>query len=110
MMSFWNLVLMTFQLTTVTSLNRNTVCTMWQERGNERMFFIRSDAGRDQEQTTTLTVLDEQRIPVRIIPFAPGSLYTVQSVKLTGIPSGKYIFRVTMADRAEEKLFVIEQL
>ncbi|NIG56200.1 hypothetical protein [Chitinophaga sp. Cy-1792] len=108
-MSFGSLVLMTFQLATVTSVNRDTVCTMWQEQGDERMFHIRSAMIGDQGQTT-LTVLNEQRVPVRIIPFAPGSLYTAQSVKLTGIPSGNYIFRVTMAGRAEEKFFVIEQL
>ncbi len=81
-------------------------CNIRQEAPFSACVFIRAAA---DDRSIQLTVLNQQHFPVRMIPFAPGSLHTGQQVQLSGLPSGKYILRITVDGSTTEEEIVIKQ-
>ncbi|MBV8251095.1 MAG: hypothetical protein JO154_00710 [Chitinophaga sp.] len=106
-MDQWSLILMASQLAGIFSVGEKAY-TIRQEGPYANRFEI-SVAGNNVRGPVILTVLNDQHIPVRIIPFEPSSLASAQRVQLTGLPSGKYIFNFSLTGKAGEKAFEIRQ-
>ncbi|CAL1518261.1 hypothetical protein [Chitinophaga sp. MM2321] len=108
-MNLWSLVLFIHHSAgLITGTNTTLHYSMQQEEAYSANIFVKIE---EKEITGNLqvTILNSQYIPLRIIPFAPNSIAAGQLVCLAGLSSGKYIVRITMADRAAEEQFVIRQ-
>ncbi|RBL90586.1 hypothetical protein [Chitinophaga flava] len=107
-MNLWSLMLFIQQTVGPVGINNRLPCTIIQQQDNSSHLFVKLE-GVEVGENLLLTIFDNHHSPVRMIPIAPNSISAGQLICLTGLSSGKYIARVTVAGRVAEENIEIRQ-